>query len=70
MQSFVYRGMTLFKIIIPFNCFSSGNGLKGHVALNKNLAFLKFRLYEVITHPFVHPENLLPLSSTATAKKT
>ena len=32
------------------NCFSRGNGLKGRVALNKSLAFLKFRLYEVTTH--------------------
>ena len=32
------------------NYFFRGNGLKGRVVLNKNLAFLKFRLYEVITH--------------------
>ena len=34
------------------NCFSRRNGLKGRVALNKNLAFLKFRLYEVTTRIF------------------
>ena len=38
--------------------------MKGRVALNKNLAFLKFRLYEVSTHTFENPGKMLPLSQT------
>ena len=41
------RGFSIEQSAVSHSLNSRGNGVKGHVALNKNLAFLKFSLYEV-----------------------